>query len=63
MKEKASVHFARNDGGGGWRVGKCRVTSGGEKKEEEGFIARTRRFLRQLQTIRKSGDDLEQGRI
>ena len=30
---------------------------------EEGFIALTRRFLRQLQTIRESGDDLEQRRI
>ena len=45
MKEKASAHFVRNDGRGGWRVGKRRVTSGGEKKDEEGFLARTRRFL------------------
>lgn len=35
MKEKASAHFVRNDGRGGWRVGKCRVTSGGEKKRIE----------------------------
>ena len=43
MKEKASAHFVRNDGRGGWCVGKGQLTTGGE--EEGGFIARTRRFL------------------